>query len=56
MRSYRFGFAIEQGNADNRVFGAGEQEAVIAMVIESKAIAETSVSTVAFEVVFSEIV
>ncbi len=55
-RSIHNGLATEQGNADNRVFGAGEPEAVIAMVIESKAIADTFVTGRAFEVVFSEIV
>ena len=38
------------------MFGAGEPEAVIAMVIESKAIADTFVTGRAFEVVFTEIV
>ena len=55
-RSIHNGLATEQGNADNRVFGAGEPEAVIAMVIESKAIADTFVTGRAFEVVFTEIV
>lgn len=55
-RSILNGLATEQGNPDNRVFGAGVPEAAIAMVIHSKAIADTFVTGRAFLVDFTEVV
>ena len=54
-RSILNGLATEQGNGDNRIFGAAKPDAVIGMVIESKAIADTFMTGHAFEVVFTEI-
>lgn len=54
-RSIHNGLATEQGNPDNRVFGAGVPEAAIAMVIQSKAIADTFVTGRAFHVDFTEV-
>ena len=55
-RSIVNGLATEQGNGDNRIFGADKPDAVIGMVIESKAIADTFLTGHAFEVVFTEVV
>ena len=55
-RSILNGLATEQGNGDNRIFGAAKPDAVIGMVIESKAIADTFMTGHAFEVVFTEMV
>ena len=55
-RSILNGLATEQGNPDNRIFGAGSPEAAIVMVIRSKAIADTFVTGRGFLVDFTEVV
>ena len=54
-RSILNGLATEQGHADNRIFGAGQPEAAIVMVIHSKAIADTFLTGHAFLVDFTEV-